>query len=113
MANDQLFNEMMTFARQDVSRAVKTKGLKKKDWQKQLQEFGLKRANELKFAATDFDIERKAIWISGRLWYAAAKRESVAPKPKSKGSSWGWKKHIADQGHVADAAARWAHLKGI
>jgi hypothetical protein len=59
MAMDPLFAEMMKFASSDVHRAVSTKGLRKSDWQDELVVFGKKKAEEIQFEASDFDIERK------------------------------------------------------
>jgi hypothetical protein len=130
--SDPLFDALRFFAYQDVCRA-KAEKQSKTAWTEHLTERGREMADRLGIEITDFEIERKAISVARCSWanfktvadirrdqrnaeremLARAKRKPPKPKqPKSKGSSWGWKKHI-EQSHVADASDRWRHFKSI
>ena len=136
MATDPLFDAMRFFAYDDVMRAKSAK-LSRTAWSDELAVKGREFADELGIEIDAEGIHYKAMCVCRWTWNntlspadinrrerqelaklqekarksAASKCSAKAAKPK--GSSWGWKKHISDQGHVADASIRWAHLKSI
>jgi hypothetical protein len=94
MTSDPLFDAMRHFAYRDVHRA-KRERISKTKWTEHLSEQGRAMADRLGIEISDFMLKRKSMFVARYCWHMVP---NVAPPKKAKGSSWGWKKHIADPG---------------